>query len=99
MEKYLESIYKDMDKDFEREKEEKEMFRDSIRYYYYYQENGVKYKPEPVDELGASPLHVAASKGKFSLFQGYFQGRVFSRVFSRHSLYLNFDLYGRSGLS
>ena len=63
MEKYLESIYKDTDKDFEREKEEKEMFRDSIKYFYYYQENGIKYKPEPVDELGASPLHVAASKG------------------------------------
>ena len=63
MEKYLESIYLETDKDFEREKEEKEMFRDAVKYFYYYQDNGVKYKPEPVDELGASPLHVAASKG------------------------------------
>jgi len=63
MEKYLESLYAETDKDLEREKEEKEMFRDAVKYFYYYQDNGIKYKPEPVDELGASPLHVAASKG------------------------------------
>lgn len=63
MEKFLESIYADTDKDAEREKEEKEMFRDSIKYYYYFQQHAVKYKPEPVDDVGASPLHVAASKG------------------------------------
>ena len=53
MEKHFESIYADTDKDAEREKEEKEMFRDSIKYYYYFQQHAVKYKPEPVDDVGA----------------------------------------------
>lgn len=63
MSRYLDEIYKNVDKDFEREKEEKEMFRDSMKYYYYFQTHGVKYKPEPVDDVGASPIHVAAAKG------------------------------------
>ena len=65
MSRYLEEIYKNVDKDTEREKEEKEMFRDSMKYYYYFQTHGVKYKPEPVDDVGASPIHVAAAKGLF----------------------------------
>lgn len=63
MARYLDEIYKNVDKELEREKEEKEMFRDSMKYYYYFQTHGVKYKPEPVDDVGASPIHVAASKG------------------------------------
>lgn len=63
MARYLDEIYKNVDKDIEREKEEKEMFRDSMKYYYYFQTHGVKYKPEPVDDVGASPIHVAAAKG------------------------------------
>jgi len=63
MSRYLDEIYKNVDKDVEREKEEKEMFRDSMKYYYYFQTHGVKYKPEPVDDVGASPIHVAAAKG------------------------------------
>ena len=63
MEKYLEEIYKNVDKEAEREKEEKEMYGDSIKYYHYFKQHGVKYRPEPVDDGGASPLHVAAAKG------------------------------------
>ena len=66
MSRYLDEIYKNVDKDVEREKEEKEMFRDSMKYYYYFQTHGVKYKPEPVDDVGASPIHVAAAKGNES---------------------------------
>jgi len=66
MEKYLEEIYKDIDKEGEREKEAKEMYVDSIKYYHYFRQNGIKYRPEPVDDCGASPLHVAAAKGNAS---------------------------------
>ena len=65
MKKYLDTIYADCDGNYERSKEQRLMFEDSVLFYYYFKENGRKYDPEPMDQLTkAGPLHVAAAKGK-----------------------------------
>ena len=64
MKKYLDQIFKDTDTDFERTKEQRLMFDDSVLFYYYFKENGRKYEPAPMNpKTKAGALHVAAAKG------------------------------------
>ena len=70
MKRYLDTIYENCDGNYERSKEQRLMFEDSVLFYYYFKENGRKYEPEPMDQLTkAGPLHVAAAKGIIDSFK------------------------------